>query len=278
MHNVAGRVMKLSIIIPVYDGEQFIADALETIRAQKAEAKVEVIVVDGASKDDTLAVCKRYADVIDHIVSERDTGQANAINKGMRLASGDVLCWLCADDLLLPGAVTAVLECFANLSPDVIYGDLVWYDVKLRPISVQKEVPFNWRSFLFTHNVIPQPATFWRREIWDRVGGLDESLHFAFDRDLWCNFASSGACFYHYRGVLAGMRVHPDQKTNKYAAKSAAEDRQVVERYLPKSAKFRPVEAVIWKAHRIFRRARRGGYWPFNRPASAAKHSWKSLQ
>jgi glycosyltransferase involved in cell wall biosynthesis len=190
---------------------------------------LEHLVIDGLSTDNTLDVLQPYEQHLT-IVSEADSGQTEAINKGLKRASNDVICWLNSDDYLLPGALQAVGEFFAA-HPDVMWvtGDAVIVDVDGRPIqsavrSYKRLLRLLPPSvYLGVTNGIVQPATFWRREVHDRLGLLDESLHYTMDYDWWLRLHTLGR-----PGVikqpLAAFRIHGQSKSGSLYPQMFAED------------------------------------------------------
>ncbi len=203
----------ISVITPVLNAERFIRQTVESVLGQRGDFELEYIVRDGGSTDGTLAILEEYRDHC-RIVSEPDGSPQAAINAGMAAASGDILCWLNADDLYRPGTLQRVADTFAN-HPDKLwcYGRCSIIDEAGREIRK----PITWyknllgfvysRNWLLCENVISQPATFWRRELWERCGGLDTSLKAAFDYKLWLQLSErSPAAPIH--ATLADFRRH----------------------------------------------------------------------
>jgi glycosyltransferase involved in cell wall biosynthesis len=218
----------ISVITPTFNQARFIRETVESVREQAYPA-LEHIVIDGLSTDDTLEVLRPYGDAL-IVVSEADSGQTEAINKGLKRASNDVICWLNSDDYLLPGALQAVGEFFAA-HPDVMWvtGDAVIVDVDGRPIQsavrmykrLLRRLPS--AMYLGVTNGIVQPATFWRREVHDRLGLLDESLHYTMDYDWWLRLLTLGRPGV-LRRPLASFRIHDLSKSGSLYPHMFAED------------------------------------------------------
>jgi glycosyltransferase involved in cell wall biosynthesis len=247
----------ISVVTPTYNQAQFIAQAVESVRDQRYP-KLEHLVIDGLSTDTTLEVLAPYADDL-VIVSEADSGQTEAINKGLRQASGDVICWLNSDDYLLPGALQAVGEFFAA-HPDVswVTGDGVIVDIDGRPIQgpvrtyKQALRRFPPSVYLGLANSIVQPATFWRRSVHEELGYLDESLHYTMDYDWWLRLLSTGRPGKLDR-AMCGFRIHDASKSGSLYQQMLEEDYQTFRTHNPSrvlGAAHRAHNALILAAYR----------------------------
>jgi glycosyltransferase involved in cell wall biosynthesis len=174
----------VTVVTPSYNQGRFIRDTIESVLAQDYP-NVEYIVVDGLSKDETAAVCAEYVDRLTFI-SEKDTGQSDAINKGFRLARGEIVAWLNSDDIFLPGAIGHVVEAFMN-EPELgaVYGEGYQIDIdgKIKQRFSVTE-PFNLWKLVYLSDYILQQTVFFRREALDTVGLLDEKLHYGMDWEI----------------------------------------------------------------------------------------------
>lgn len=223
--------MKISIITPSYNSQPYIENTIESIKNQ-SYSNFEHIVIDGLSKDSTVEVIKKYPHI--HWISEADNGQSNAINKGFRIASGDILAWQNADDLYLPETFEIVAKTFANNPEvDVIYGNYQIIDVEGNFVCNVKAV--DWNPWLFKHGrfVPMQPTTFWRRRVYDLVGDLDENLQYCMDIDFFCRAVSKRAKFLRVDKCLGQFRVHPASKTSNSINRSSVyqERKQVLAKH-----------------------------------------------
>jgi hypothetical protein len=222
---VPTRPAKLSIVIPSLNQGRFIEEALLSVLRQEAlkREELEVIVIDGGSSDETLDILRRFEREIDYWVSGPDAGQTAALKKGFEIATGDLLGWLCADDMLTPRTVRSVLDLFAaDEDASFVYGDTIWITANSQPVRVRREIPFNWFIWLHDHNYIPQPSAFWRRSLYESVGGLDCSLDLTMDADLFGKFALIVKP-QHVGRIWSLVRRHPDQKTQRLRARSEQE-------------------------------------------------------
>lgn len=210
--------MKFSIITPSFNQGRFIERTIDSVLAQRGEFELEYVVVDGQSTDETLGVLRRYADRL-RFVSEPDRGQVDAVNKGIRMTSGEVVAWLNSDDTYEPGALQAVAD--ALRSAAWCFGTCRIVDEHDREIrhGISRYKAAQSRRYglrrLLGRNFIPQPATFFRRELLSQAGALDETLRFAMDYDLWLRFARIAPPVFVHR-PLATFRWHGASKTGAH--------------------------------------------------------------
>ena len=208
--------MRFSIITPNYNGERFLARTLDSILQQKAEGvDLELIVIDGMSQDGSAKILEKYASDIEHLVIEKDTGPANAINKGFALASGDIVAWLNADDLYFPGALQRVREMFElQEGLALCFGRcpiIDENDVEIRPFITRFKECFFPLSSQFTFqciNYISQPALFFTREALVKAGKLREDFVAAWDYDFMLRLWHFGSGAVIPGGPIAAFRWH----------------------------------------------------------------------
>ncbi|WP_322509878.1 glycosyltransferase family 2 protein [Anaerolinea sp.] len=228
---------KISIVTPSLNQGKFIEETILSVLSQNYP-RLEYLVVDGGSSDTTLHVLERYSDRI-RWISERDGGQTNAINKGLRLTDGTIVGYLNADDILLPGSLWTVADAFAR------HSEVRWVIGKCRIVDeknseIRKPIT-NYKNFLLKRgsfpllvmtNYISQPATFWRRDALETVGFLDESLHYVMDYEYWLRLYSRYSPLF-LPQYLAAFKIHPSSKTTSMGHRNAyvEEERRVVKRY-----------------------------------------------
>ncbi len=217
----------VSIITPSYNQAAFLEQTIQSVLRQDY-AQVEYVVIDGASTDGSLDIIQRYTDRLDGWISEPDSGQAEAINKGLRDSRGEIVAWLNSDDLYLPGAVTsavAVLE--ADPSLGMVFGDAITVDADGRPLN---QLAFgDWQLVdLMGFRIICQPAVFMRRAVLEKAGFLDPSYHFMLDHHLWLRMARL-APIRHIPVHLAAARYHQDAKNVKQALGFSLETQRILE-------------------------------------------------
>lgn len=208
---------KLSIVTPSYNQGQFLEETICSVLDQKYQ-NLEYIIIDGGSKDNSIEIIKKYEKHLKYWVSEKDHGQAEAINKGFRQCTGDIMAWINSDDLYFSDAFQYVNDFFCNsknLNVGMIYGDAWIVDANNEFIMHRKELPFDrWMGMLIGFGLlIPQPAAFWRRSVYEAVGLLKENLHYCLDSDYWSRISKTFR-IQHANKYLAKARYHADAKTN----------------------------------------------------------------
>jgi len=214
---------RITVITPSYNQGCYIEETILSVLNQ-GYPNLQYIVVDGNSTDDTLQVLDRYRDRFDHLIIESDKGQTEAINKGLRLADGDLVAWLNSDDMYAPGTLhTTALKWLEN-EADVIAGICVEHSERRirifnRPSATNSEFnpPQLARIFKywFKGYYFYQPEAFFSKRILDAVGLLDESLYYAMDYDLWMRFSKAGAILNVVDWPFAFFRRHGAQKTSE---------------------------------------------------------------
>lgn len=252
---------KISIVTCSYNQGRFLeATILSVINQQYPN--LEYIVIDGGSTDNSVEIIRRYEKHLAYWVSERDQGQSDALIKGFERSTGDVLGWLCSDDVLENGALLEAGEYFArNSDADVVFGDTIFIDADGNITRYYKTLPFRPWIMLNTANYIPQPSTFWRRELYFRVGGLDRSIHVSMDPDLWMRFARVTR-LHHVRRYWSRMRFYPEIKSLALKDQNIAAHRRLEDIYIgPRSAARRATVRAAAKVTRIVWRLSLGCYW-----------------
>ena len=205
---------KISVITPSYNQGKFIEETILSVINQGYE-NLEYIIIDGGSTDNSVDIIKKYEDKIDYWVSEKDNGQSDAINRGLSMATGDIVCWLNSDDYFLPDALKKVGE--YNWTDDI--GILVGIGHK---INLDKEIMYTPDYYepitlndLFYWNKgknFMQPAAFFSKKAWDTCGPLNADLNICMDVDLWIKIAKQFK-FDRIKDSLAHAYIHEDAKT-----------------------------------------------------------------
>ena len=200
----------VSVVTPSLDQGQFIEETIRSVLDQDYP-RIEHIVVDGGSTDGTVEVLQRYPHLV--WVSEPDGGQADAVNKGFRMAKGEVFGWLNADDLYLPGAVSAAVAALRATRAGLVHA--AWCQIDEHGAAIRERiapVPFDLDAQLNERNAVCQPGAFFTREAFEAVGGLDTSYRYAMDYELWLKLGSRFPVT-HVDAVLGAYRLHPASKT-----------------------------------------------------------------
>lgn len=228
---------RISLITPSLNQGKFIEATIQSVLSQNYP-NLEFIVMDGGSSDNTVDVLKRYSDQLKW-ASEKDKGQTDAINKGLRMANGEILAYLNADDVFLPGTLFKVAQIFME------YPETMWVTGQCRIvdednreirrlITVYKNfwLRFGQRFMLLITDYISQPATFWRAKALEDFGYPDENLHYAMDYEYWLRLYSKYPPLF-IPEYLAAFKVHPHSKTSTTGHKDifVDEERAAVERH-----------------------------------------------
>jgi len=224
------KLPRISVIVPSFNQAKYLELTLRSILDQNYP-ELELIVIDGGSKDESPAIIRKYEQYMKFWCSEPDGGQTQGIIKGFAHATGEILCFLNSDDLFEPGALHEVGRYFTQHSEvDAVYANTLWIDADGKPLRKQKEIPFNRFIWLYTYNYIPGMSMFWRRTIYDKVGGLNPAFKLAFDADLWIRFSDHGAIG-HVARQWSQMRFYAEQKNRRLREQSDREDMLIRSRY-----------------------------------------------
>ena len=237
----------LSIVIANYNYGHFLEDAIKSVINQNMGDKVELIICDAASTDNSVEIIKKYANGLpsnttyfDWIgtdttlptdsqaqvsritwwCSEKDGGQSAAFNKGFSHARGEILTWLNSDDILLPGSVNAVIRAFKSCpKADWATGNFVRFTDKDKKIIEANWGP-HWVPFLLQGNGFPLsifgPTVFWKKKAYDRIGPIDEKLHYTMDSDYWRRLTVAGSKFVRVNIDCWAFRMHEESKTAEF--------------------------------------------------------------
>jgi glycosyltransferase involved in cell wall biosynthesis len=209
----------ISVITPSLNQGQFIEQTLRSVLLQ-GYPKLEYIVIDGGSRDETVGILRKYAPWLAYWVSEADRGQSHAINKGLARATGEIMCWLNSDDFFPPGTLLRVGQLLAKgTGNDALVGHArtVFQDGRA---PVDEPGRFENRRRLLAYwkgYQMHQPSIFWRREVFETVGLLDESLHLIMDFDYWARMAEAYS-FTNVDAVLSCRNQHAQAKTSDNCA------------------------------------------------------------
>ncbi|MBV9170556.1 MAG: glycosyltransferase [Chloroflexi bacterium] len=233
----------ISLTTPTLNQRQFIEFTLESVLSQRYP-NLQYTVQDGGSTDGTLELLEDYCNAGELVYrSASDRGLGQAINRGFAGSSGEIMGYLNSDDLLLPGALATIATWFSkHPNVDVVYGNRLLIDQLGFQIG-RWILPPHDNQVLYWEDYIPQETLFWRRRMWERVGGrVDESFRFAVDWDLLIRFAEAGARFARIPRCLGAFRIHDAQKTTSQAETVG---RQEIERILQRYHGYIPSDCEI---------------------------------
>ncbi len=244
---------KISVVTPSFNQGQFIERTVRSVLLQRYPA-LEYIVMDGGSRDDTLARLEPYADRLAHLVSESDGGQADAIAKGFARSTGEIMAYLNSDDVLAPDTLTFVAEFFRrNPGVDALYSHRCTIDADDR-------VRWYWilpphQDFLMRRwDLIPQETCFWRRRVFDEAGNIDPSFRFAMDYDLFVRYMRVGR-FRRANRFLGAFRQHDGSKTSRLLTTVGHDEMTVVRQ----KHRIRPFFKDSFFGSRFFESVKRAG-------------------
>jgi glycosyltransferase involved in cell wall biosynthesis len=227
--------VKLTVVTPSFNQGAFIERTIESVLGQQGDFELEYLVVDGGSTDETLSILSKFEGRL-RWISERDRGQSDALNKGFRLARGEVLAWLNSDDTYLPGALDRAAREMSASDARWCFGQcriiderdreirrlIAWYKTRLsRRYSLRR---------LLTKDFVPQPAVFFRRDLLEEVGPLDEARHYTMDYDLWLRFARVAEPLF-IPADLANFRWHQVSKNGSAYRAAVRESLAVARRH-----------------------------------------------
>jgi hypothetical protein len=217
----------VTIVTPSYNQAEYLEATIQSVLAQDYP-NLEYFIIDGGSTDGSVKIIEKYADQLTWWVSEPDRGQADAINKGLRRARGEVVAWLNSDDLYLPGAIhEGVSALTADPGLGVVFGDAITIDSQGRPLN--KLAFGDWGiADLMRFRIICQPAVFMRRSILEQAGFLSADFHFMLDHHLWLRIANMTP-IKHIEKIWAAARYHPTAKNVAQASGFADETYRAVD-------------------------------------------------
>ncbi|CAN5194542.1 N/A [soil metagenome] len=207
---------KISIITPSYNQGKYLEETILSILNQNYP-NLEYIIIDGGSTDESVEIIKKYEERIHYWVSEPDEGQTHAINKGFKKATGDLVAWMNSDDIYFENAFKHVAQAFnqAHGNFDVYFGDKANIDEEGAVIREYLYPPFSGLGIKYTTNMnISNQSTFWKKELFDKFGYLDEDIQFAMDYEYFLRLYMKGASFYKIPELLGALRMYSENKSS----------------------------------------------------------------
>jgi glycosyltransferase involved in cell wall biosynthesis len=231
----------ISIITPSYNQGKFLEQTMLSVFAQKYPS-LEYIVIDGGSSDNSVQIIKKYEDRLKYWISEKDKGQSDAINKGMKHATGEWVAWINSDDYYLPNAFgLAMSAALKNKEAGWLVGETIMskifslWAVKKSRFKPAIPVCESWLDFICTKRSLielPQPSSFWKRTMWEKAGGLDLDFHYAMDHEIYGRFAHLSNRPHLLAHPLTIFRLHNEQKTTSEWTKFGQDELKVVDKWL----------------------------------------------
>lgn len=267
----AARV-RISVVIVSFNQAAFLEAAIRSVVSQNY-ADLEIIIVDGGSTDGSIEIIETYRSHFAHVIIEPDEGQSDALNKGLARATGEVMNWLCSDDLLEPGALARISEAYLASGADLIVGgcirigesrqdELIRHHTSIvvgRNVQLDALDMLDYMGSWHLGNYFYQPEVFFTRRIWEASGGfIKKHLHYAMDYDMWLRMALAGASIYHIPAMIACSRVHAEQKT-RLSGEYLHLISQLLEEYEDLIAALEAADRAAERDHPSPRHSRSGG-------------------
>jgi glycosyltransferase involved in cell wall biosynthesis len=224
--------MKVTIVTPSYNQGQFIEKTILSVLNQTYR-NIEYIIIDGGSTDNTMEVVNRYKDRIDIIIHEKDKGQSDAINKGFRLATGELTGWINSDDILFPDCVEKIVQ-LVNEHPD----GSIYYPANIDLINESgqaagrvKKLIYGKETLINRDYEIIQQGSFYKTALVKQVNFLNENIHYCMDLDLWLKLLDHGNIYFYDKGSLAAFRMWEDSKTSTGGVKFLKDIKQTLQKH-----------------------------------------------
>lgn len=226
---------KISIVTPTLNQGKYIEETILSIIKQNYP-NLEYIIIDGGSTDNTVEIIKKYEKHISYWVSEKDRGQAHAINKGLEKATGDIFQWINSDDYLEDGALLNIAKAFKSNDVDVVAGKTVYFknngfEEPIQQARLSAKGLVKWEKGVR----FVQPGVWLKRQKIIGCGGIDEQFHYAFDWDMFIRYLSKNRRVQYIDDILVYFRLHDESKTESSIDKFRKEEMQIIEKILHQS-------------------------------------------
>lgn len=221
---------KITVVTPSLNQGRFLEETILSVLGQQYP-NLEYVILDGGSTDGSVGIIRKYESSLAWWISEKDGGQAAAINSGFARASGDILCWLNSDDMYLPGTLLHIAARLDPAKSELLFGNCLHF-IEDSAITYGSSVrQKHAETDLMLTDYIIQPSTFWTRKAWERTGPLDESLHYGFDWEWLLRARKSGVTFLPEDRYLSVYRIHKDHKSGTGGERRRKELAVIYERH-----------------------------------------------
>lgn len=206
---------RITVVTPSYNQGQFIEETIRSVLLQ-GYPNLEYIVIDGGSTDGSVEIIEKYEPWLAYWVSEEDRGQSHALNKGFARSTGEIMAWLCSDDVYAPGTLLLTAEKLLGKQRAMLIGaSVVTYELNKLEGPYDNRKP-TYDAMLYEGRTLPQPSVFWTRDLWNLVSNIDEDLFFAMDYDLWLRMVPHALQQIYSDQILSYARTHSEQKGSNW--------------------------------------------------------------
>ena len=230
---------KITIMTPSYNQEQYLEDTILSVLGQ-GYPNLEYLIYDAASTDNSVSIIKKYENQLSYWVSEKDKGQADAINKGFAKATGEILMWLNSDDMLMPNVLHFMAKQYIEKGDGIYFGNCIHFKENLNgnlsSSGSQVESSFNSIPLELADTII-QPSSFWSKKVWLQNGELEDSFHFGFDWEWFLRAKNNTISFYSITKPISLYRIHEAHKTGIGGKKRQEELLKIYQIYSPRYAR-----------------------------------------
>lgn len=238
----------ISIVTPSYNQGDFLEETIQSVLEQNYP-KLEYIIIDGGSTDGSVDIIKKYSKYLSYWVSEKDGGQTNALNKGFKKASGEIVAWLNSDDCYLPGTLETIGTIFKeNSDIELVFGNKLSIDKDGKVFRDERHTRFSFTALIVMGSILSQCASFWRRNLFEKFGYLDETLNFAMDYEFYCRIGAYVRAK-HIKKYLAKFRWHEKSKSMTIHDVCLEEHNRIRSKYLEAVCRGYPEILVKYAMH-----------------------------
>ena len=229
---------KISIVTPSYNQGQYLEDTILSVLGQ-FYPNLEYLIYDAASSDNSVEIIKKYEDQLSFWVSQKDNGQADAINRGFLKATGEILMWLNSDDVLMPNVLHFIAEQYVKNGEGIYCGNCIHFR-EVNPNGLYASGSnvasgYNSTSLELADTII-QPSSFWTKKVWLENGLLDDNLHYGFDWEWFLRAKHKNISFYFINKPISLYRFHDAHKSGVGGKKRQEELLEIYKKYSPKYA------------------------------------------